>query len=125
MRAGVRRFLSMVAIFSIALHTVLWGAVAPLADGPAIDPFSVICHSRAPTASPTDQSPASPASAPTHACDHCNFCSVTTPLAALDTALASHLLPVRLLQVLRPVTVAAHSHLATTPHLARGPPAFA
>jgi len=125
MRAGIRQVVSVVAVFAIALHTVLWGAVAPLADGPAIDPFSVICHSAAPTASPTDQSPASPASAPTHACDHCNFCSVTSPLAALDTAPSSRLSPVRLLQVLRPVSVVARSHLATTPHLARGPPAFA
>jgi hypothetical protein len=124
MRAGGRRLLSLVAIYVIALHTILWG-VTPLFAAQPIDPFSDICHSNAPLASPTEQSPVGPASAPTHACDHCNLCSIATPLAALDSALASHLLPARLLQILRPTSAAGRGYPAITLYLARGPPAFA
>ena len=112
----------MLAITAIALHAVLWG-VAPLSAGPAADPFSVICHSDA--AAPSDSSPADPASAPTHACDHCNLCSATAPPAALDTVHAGQLLPAKLLQVLRPATAAAYDSITDNPNRTRGPPQFA
>jgi hypothetical protein len=123
MRGGVRRTLSLLAITAIALHAVLWGAAAPPAASATIDPFSIICHSETPGAAPDAQTPGD--SAPTHACDHCNLCSVTAPPAALDTVLAGRLEPARLLQILRPLASAARSSRATTPKLARGPPSFA
>jgi hypothetical protein len=42
-----RRVLSWMAIYAIALHTILLG-VGPLIAAPTVDPFSVICHSEAP-----------------------------------------------------------------------------
>ena len=119
MRLGGRRTVSLVAIYAIALHAILWG-IAPMAAGPAADPFSVICHSDASV--PAEQSPASPA--PMHACDHCNLCSIATSPAALGSVLAGQLAPARLLQVLQPVSAGVRGHLATTPNLARGPPLF-
>lgn len=125
MRVGTRRVLSLVAIYAIALHAILWGAAVPLVARPTADPFSVICHSGAQAASPAEQAPASPVSAPAHACDHCNLCSTMAPPPALDTVLAGHLTPAKLLQVLRPATAATRDGIANNPNRARGPPAFA
>ena len=119
----MRRAVGIVAIIAIALHGLLLG-LAPLAAAASIDPFTVICHSAPQTAPSDDQSPSSPDIA-VHGCDHCNLCSATAPPAALDEVLAGQLLPVRLLQVLRPGSTAATTSLATTPKLAQGPPAFA
>jgi hypothetical protein len=119
MRLGGRRVVSVLAIYAIALHAILWG-VAPMAAGPSVDPFSVICHSEA---TPAEQSPATPA--PAHACDHCNLCSAAPAPAALNSVVTDWLAPARLLQILQPATAAVRGHLATTPHLARGPPVFA
>jgi hypothetical protein len=121
MRASIRRFLSVVAIFAIVLHTLLWAAVAPLIAAPTLDPFSVICHSEAP--GPGDQIPNHGPLAPAHACDHCNLCSAIAPPVP-NTALATHFEPVRILQVLRPVHIARHNDLTADPKLARGPPAI-
>jgi len=120
---SARRVLSLVAILAIALHGVLM-SVAPPAAASATDPFSVICHSVPQPTSSDDQSPASPDNA-IHGCDHCNLCSAAATPVALDDILAGQLVPARLLQVLRPVSTAATISLATTPKLARGPPAFA
>jgi hypothetical protein len=123
MRPRIRPFLSIVAVYVIALHTILWG-VAPRFTAHPTDPFSDICHSDAALASQTSQSPADPTSAPTHACDHCNLCSAMS-LAAVDTAPANYLSPMRQLQILRPLSATGRGHAATTRHLARGPPGFA
>jgi hypothetical protein len=124
MRVSVRRTLSWVAIYAIALHTVLLGA-APLIAGPTVDPFSVICHSEAPAAAPAEQTPATPVSAPSHACDHCNLCSAMAPPDPLDGVVVAQLAPARLLQVLRPTTAATRDGIAASLKRARGPPAFA
>lgn len=119
MHTGGRRILSIVAIAAIALHAILWG-IAPLSADPALDPFSVICHSE--TQAAVDQTPEGPAPASTHACDHCNLCSATAPLATLDTALVNQSVPAQLLPVRIPATAAG---LADNPNRARGPPRFA
>jgi hypothetical protein len=123
MRLGGKRALSLVAIAAIALHAVLWTAVAPLAASATADPFSVICHSDGSAAPTEDQTPASPAHS--QACDHCTLCSATAAPVALDTVLAGRLEPPRLLEILRPLASAARASLSTTPKLARGPPSFA
>ena len=115
MRTGIRQFLSMASAFAIAMHTVLWVAVAPLAAIQAIDPFTVICHSE--TSAPAEQ-------APGHACDHCNLCSAVAPPTAPVTALTARFEPVRTLGILRPVNVLRRDDVAADPKLARGPPAF-
>jgi hypothetical protein len=123
MRGGTRHFLSAAAAIAIALHTVLWAALAPLAANAAVDPFTVICHSQ--TSAPAEQTPGPGPLLPAHACDHCNLCSAATPPLTPDTTLAARFEPVRTLQVLRPVEFARHDDIAADPKRARGPPVFA
>lgn len=119
MRRGVRRAMSWVAIYAIALHTILLG-VTPLFAAPTTDPFSVICHSVAPGAAPTEQAPTAPA--PTRSCDHCTLCSAMAPPDPLDGVVIAELTPTQLLQVLRPAVAAPRDGIAYHPNRARGPP---
>jgi len=119
---GLRQAIGLVAIFAIALHGLLLG-LAPLAAA-ANDPFTIICHSAPQPAPGQDQTPAGP-DIGLHGCDHCNLCSAAATPVAVDDVVAGQLRPARLLQVLRPISTAATTSLATTPKLARGPPAFA
>ena len=124
-RMGVRRALSLAAIYVVALHTILLGIVPVPAGGSIVgDPLSVICHSDARAVAPAEQAPGGPDIIPGHACDHCILCSASAPLV-LNYVLAGELVHTRLLQVLQPASTAVRSHLAITPHLARGPPNFA
>jgi hypothetical protein len=107
------------AILAIALHAVLWGPASAVAAATATDPFLVICHS-----APAGEAQTNPDLAPSQCCDHCNVCGAVA-VPAMDVVLAGQLLPAPLLHVLRPLSSAAHTSLATTPKLARGPPAFA
>ena len=122
MRARRRPILSVVAVFAVTLHTLLWGAVAPVLAVPANDPFTVICHSEATAAA--DQTPNHGPLAPAYACDHCNLCSAIAPPVP-NTTPAGQFMPARILQVLSPVSIARHDDLTADPKLARGPPAFA
>jgi hypothetical protein len=121
MRAGTRRIAGVAAAIAIALHMILWSAVAPFA-APIVDPFTIICHSEA--SAPADQTPANGVLPPAHACDHCNLCSAIAPPVPLN-ALSAILAPARLLQALRPAAITLHRDVAANPKLARGPPAFA
>ena len=121
MRALVRRTVTMLAVSTIALHTVLWVAVAPFTSAPSVDPFTVICHSEA----STDPAPVQLPFAPAHACDHCNLCGAVTLLPAPGTLLVARFEPVRTLRVLHPANIARHDDIAAGPKLARGPPVFA
>ena len=123
MRTGTRQILSVTAAFAIALHTVLWAAVAPMAATSAIDPFTVICHSEA--AGPAEQAPDHGALVPGHACDHCNLCSAATPPATPDATVMAQLAPAESLPVIHPVSLVLRDGIAASPHLARGPPSFA
>ena len=125
MRVSFRRAVTIVAIYAIALHSVLIG-VAPAFAGKAdaTDPFAIICHSDALAVAPAEQAPDSHNNVPGHACEHCNLCSVSgSPV--LDLTIAGHLAPTPLLQILQPVSTSVRSHLVVIPHLARGPPFFA
>ncbi len=126
MRARIRRGISVTAVIAIALHTILWGVVAPAQAVGTPDPFSIICHSDAGAAS-ADQAPDQSHLLPAHACDHCNLCSAATPPAApaADAALLGRLAPADVLLVLRPTNVARRDSVAATSHSARGPPSFA
>ena len=119
MQTGVRRIAGVVATIAIALHTILWAAVAPFA-APTVDPFMVICHSEAST--PADRAPVN--SAPAHACDHCNLCS-TLGTPEPHTVLAATLEPAQVLQLLHPTNVTPRRDIAANPKLARGPPVLA
>jgi len=121
MRTTIRRVTAVLAIYAIALHTVLWAAAAPL-TAPSLDPFSVICHSEA--GIPGEQAPGDGTFVPGHACDHCNLCTAFAPPAP-GAALAAYLAPARILKVLRPLDVGRHDDIAADPKRARGPPALA
>ncbi len=123
MQAPIRRGISVTAVIAIALHTILWGAVAPSQAAGVPDPFSIICHSGA-DASPAEQTPDQTHLLPAHACDHCNLCSATaTP--TVNSALLGQLGPADVLLVLRPDNVARRNSGAVYSHFARGPPSFA
>jgi hypothetical protein len=114
MRA-VRRTVSVLAIYAVALHTILGGGLFAAAGA---DPFQVICHSEA---APIDNAPATPAKV----CDHCTLCNATAAGAPpLNLAAIAQLTPPRLLHVLHPVTDAARSAPFFQPNLARGPPSL-
>jgi hypothetical protein len=119
MKTGGSRFLGLLAIYAIALHTILWGAGIPYASA-SVDPFSVICHSEA--AAPGEQAPAGPASSPSHACDHCNLCSAMAPPDPRADVVITRLVPARLLQVLRPASASTRDGIAAHLKRARGPP---
>src|SRR5471032_616383 len=123
MRENGKRSISVLAIYAIDLHAILWSAVAPQLAASPLDPFSVICHSQG--ANPADETPADAPSAPSQSCDHCTLCSAGPAPVALTAVFSGQLAPARLLQVLRPASAALGGHLATTPKLARGPPQFA
>ena len=123
MRLGLKRSVTLLAIFSVALHVVLLG-VAPLVAGgsAAADPFSVICHSGAQAGAP--EAPAKADFAPGDACEHCNLCSVAATPSAPDVVFATVMAPVPVLHVLRPIPARARAGITSDPKLARGPPQF-
>ena len=108
-------------MYAVALHAFL-ASVSPVIGGGSIagDPFSVICHSIARPLAPTNQTPGGD-HVPGHACEHCNLCSTSVPPPAPD-ALSGIVLPLRVVQVLRPALSAPRIDVAFDPKLARGPP---
>jgi hypothetical protein len=123
MSLGLRRTVTLLAIYAVALHGILLG-LGPIGVSTQIDPFSVICHSIAPTAA-GDETPDKANFIPGYACEHCNLCSASAPPAAPDVALIGHLVPMRVLSILRPVSTIARPGAPSDPKQARGPPQFA
>ena len=126
MRFGWRKIVSVVAIYTVAINTILWAALAPVPVGASFDPLTAICHSIADQAPSGDQSPAGQPAKPSKACDHCSLCSTTpTSFGAADAVLAGILEPGKVLRVLRPADAARASSVTATPSPARGPPHIA
>jgi hypothetical protein len=121
MRSIMRQSVTFLAIYTIALHAVLWGLIAQPNATNAFDPSTVICHSDAST--PSQQTP-DRGPAPPHACDQCNLCNTAVSAAAPNTILIARFEPIRILQVLT-ASLAGRDGVTTDPKLARGPPAFA
>jgi hypothetical protein len=119
MRRMVRRGVTLLAIYAVALNVIFLG-LSPLGAS-AVDPFSVICHSVAGTQG--DEAPQS-GLIPGHACEHCNLCSAVAPPPAPDVVLATDLGPARILHVQRPASAAPRIGVTSDPKLARGPPRF-
>lgn len=116
---ALRRSVTVLAIYMIAVHTALWGIGTGHAV-PVIDPFSVICHSE--TSAPANPAPFHDPLSPA-VCDHCTLCSAATPLIPPETLIA-RLELLRTFKVLRPVHFVRHD-AAVVAKLARGPPVFA
>lgn len=120
MRLWLRRSVSVLAIYVIALTAILSALSAPRPASAAFDPFSVICHSGPQAEAATGQEPAK--QTPSKACDHCSLCFAAVSLAGPDAIPAGRLAPPPVLQILMPASTAARAHFAVTPNLARGPP---
>jgi hypothetical protein len=121
MRLG-KQMLSWVAIYAVAMHTLLTGitpAFAAAQDN--ADPFSVICLHDADAGSPAGQQPSG--MVPGHACEHCNLCSAAPPPAP-DLVVFGNLVPARLVAILRPASTAPSASFEHRPNFARGPPLF-
>jgi hypothetical protein len=122
MRGLSKKVLVWVAIYAVAMHTLLTGIAPAFAVAQdSVDPFSVICLH--------DGGTGSPASLPSglvpgHACEHCNLCSAVAPPPAPDLVVFGNLMPSRLLQVLQPTSAAPGIGILYRPNLARGPPLF-
>src|SRR5262245_21214523 len=123
MRLLLRQSVTFLAIYTIALHAMLWGLVVRPTTTNAFDPFTVICHSEA--SAPAQQAPDRSPLAPAHACDQCNLCNAVVVPAVVNTALIARFEPVQTLQVLHALTVARRDEITADPKLARGPPVFA
>ena len=123
MRLLLRQSVTFLAIYTVALHAMLWGLVAPPTTTNAFDPLTVICHSEA--SAPAQQAPDRIPLAPAQACDQCNLCNAIVVPAVANTALMARFEPVQTLQVLGPVSIARRDEITADPKLARGPPAFA
>jgi len=117
MRSGWRKITGSVAIYAVALHVVLTGLLPVGAAAASAEPLSVICHSV-----PTGDDHGQTIPAPGHACEHCNLCTAMAPPPAPDTPVTGSLAPAPVLHVLRPLSTAARTSLASDPKLARGPP---
>lgn len=123
MRFGWRKFVSVMAIYAIALNTILWAALAPVPVGASFDPLTAICHSVVDQTVDGAQSPAGQPAKPSKACDHCTLCGAAPVSAsAADAVLAGILKPGRLLRVLRPVDAARATGVVFHQHSPRGPP---
>ena len=109
---------TLLAIYAVALNVIFLGLSPVAANAASTDPFSVICHGVTRT---QDEAP-KPGLIPSHACEHCNLCSVTAPPPAPDVALAVDFRPARILQVLCPASTATRVGVTSDPKLARGPP---
>jgi hypothetical protein len=120
MRLGWRKITGGVAIYAVALHVVLTGLLPVGAAAASAGPLSVICHSVPAGATGDDHGQTIPA--PGHACEHCNLCTAMAPPPAPATPVTGNLAPAPVLHVLRPVSTAARTSLASDPKLARGPP---
>jgi hypothetical protein len=121
MRVLGRRILGWVAIYAVAMHTLLAG-VAPVfaATQDSFDPSTFICLHDAGGGDPANTQPSG--LVPGHACEHCNLCSAVAPPPAPDVAFMINLAPARVLHVLRPVSGPPHCGVSSDPKLARGPP---
>ena len=63
MRIGLRKVVSWVAIYAVALHVILLGTASVAGNAAAaVDPFSVICHSVAHSGAGSDEAPVNPES---------------------------------------------------------------
>lgn len=123
MHPGFRKIVGIIAIYAIALNTILWTALAPVPAGAAFDPLAVICHSTANAADMTVDAAGGQPAAPGKACDHCTLCGATgSPAMAADAVLAATLSPGRLIAELRPAEASRRPGLVRSSNLARGPP---
>jgi len=121
MRRILRKGVTLLAIYAVALNVIFLGLAPVGATAATIDPFSVICHSVGGT--PSNEAPQSDL-VPGHACEHCTLCNAVAPPPAPEVAVNLDLRPARILAVLRPTSAPTRTDVTADPKLARGPPRF-
>ena len=122
-RIVIRRIVSVLAIYLIAITTILWGFSAVQPSGAAFDPFTIICHSGPQDASPSDAGDAPPVFFPQKACSHCILCNVApTASATFDSFVIGPLGPTKTLCHRPPTELASREHIGGSPRQAQGPP---
>jgi hypothetical protein len=118
---AIRRAVTWVAIYAIALQTILLG-ISPLSSSTTDDTFFVICRNVQAITS-IDQMPGGANHFSGHGCDHCVLCNASvsplSPATFLDTVLSISVAHVFLSVLLSPTI-----GIASNPKLARGPPAI-
>lgn len=124
MRVWLRRSVGLLAIYVIALATILSAFSAQRPASAAFDPFSVICHSGTDAPAATEQAPAQ--QAPTKACDHCTLCNAApAAFATFDGVVIGILAPSAQRRVLRPAQSLPQADIGGSPRQAQGPPSSA
>src|SRR6516162_11664013 len=115
MVTGIRRAVSLAAIYVIALQTILLG-ISPVAGFGSIagDPLSIIRRSDGQPFASNNQTPGSKDHQQGESCEHCNLCSTSAPplVPSNPTGTVS---PLRLTLVLRPALCAPRVGLVSDP----------
>jgi hypothetical protein len=124
MLTRIRKAVTVLALYAIALHVILLGMVPPGTIA-ALDAISVICHTTGPAAAPGEPPAGTLKFIPGRAIDHCDLCSAAAPPPAPDAATAIDYQSTRVLHIFRPTSTPALRYITSNPKLARGPPSIA
>ena len=127
MRTGAKRVVGWVAIYAVALHTLLVGfGLAAAAARDSFDPFAVTCLTGAHDSIPADSTSGPVGSEKNQICKHCAFCGIAASSAAPpQITLATAPTLTQATGLLWPISVAPRAAAPPNPHLPRGPPLFA
>lgn len=117
----IRKSVTVLALYAVALHVILVGMVPP-GTLAALDATSVICHTIAPAAAPGELPTGTLQFIPGRAIDHCDLSTAAAPPPAPDAAYAIVFPATRVLHVFRPASAEARRSITSDPGLARGPP---
>jgi len=122
-RSLLRRSVTLVALYTVALHIVLLGFLpAGVGSFSPIDPFAIICHTASPSEHPGEPPQGSLQYLPGRAIDRCDLSSVVGLPPTPEASFKVELQPTRLLDVLRPDTAPEQKSPVYPANLIRGPP---
>ena len=80
MRIGIKRIVGLIAIYAIALQTILLGVAPVVGFGSiAVDPFFVICRSDSQSIAANAQTDGKEDRQPGKGCEHCTLCNTASP----------------------------------------------
>jgi len=123
MRSLLRRSVTLLALYAVALHILLLGFLPPeLGSFSPIDPFAIICHTVDPSGGQGKPAQGKLQYLPGRAIDRCDLSSAVAPPPSPDESFRIDLQRTRLLDVLEPHSVGEHKSLVYPANLIRGPP---
>jgi len=123
MRVFLRRSVTAIALYAVALHVTLLGFL-PINPGSfaPVDPFALICHTTGTPDAPGKPPPGTWHFLPGRAIDHCNLGSDAALSPAPGIAVGIDFAWARLTHVLGPLAIPARPRIASNPRLSRAPP---